>query len=481
MPSNTSASPQTTSASAAPVSVTPWKACTDEDLKGLECADVSVPLDYANPQGEKITLAISRRAHKGSDFKGVVLTNPGGPGGLGRTVPNSAANLPNNVGDSFDWIGVDIRGVGGSKPQVSCIPDYFATPQPVFRPGDDAATQKWIERVNAYAQACKTSDGFKVLQHMTTLDNAKDLDSIRRALGVDKVHFWGTSYGTYLGQVFMTQYPQHVDRVVLDSVADPNKGWYQSNLDQNVAVTKSFRVFLEWVAKNPNMFHLGTDADAIERKTFAKIDELAAKPPAGAGSSELIASLIKAAYGVGYWPMNGQLLDVVLNKNDLQGLDEGKDPNPSDNSYAAYLGVECSESTWPDIQTMIADARRLAPENQLMTWSNTWLNGPCATWPVPAKSLTAVDGATFDKPFLMIGETLDGATPFSDALAVRDRFASARLVEGKNGSTHSSAFSASPCVLDTIAAYLTTGDVPARAAGSVADKECPAVAPLPTS
>lgn len=468
--------PPTSAFTPAPVS---WKPCAEEELEGLDCADVAVPLDYATPDGEKISVAISRRPHKTKESKGVILTNPGGPGGPGRSVPTGAENLPNKLGDNFDWIGIDIRGVGGSKPQVSCIPDYNAAPQPAFAPADEAATQKWIERVDGCAKACQKSAGFTVLQHMTTLDHARDLDSIRKALGVEKVHYWGTSYGTYLGQVFMAQYPDHVDEVVLDSVADPTKGWYQSNVSQNVAITGAFRIFTQWVAKNNAMFGLSTDAAAIEKRTYAKIDELAAKPPKnGPGSSELVGAMIKASYGVGYWPMSGQMLKAILTTGDLKALDEGKDAGASDNNYAAYLGVECSESTWPDAQTMIADTRRLAPANKLMTWSNTWMNAPCATWPVKSVPLTPVDGAKRTEPFLLINETFDPATPLAEALRVRERFPSSRIIVGKNGSTHASAFAAKPCVTDAIAAYLTGGEVPARAPGNAADKECEPVTAL---
>ncbi len=470
------AAPSTTSAfTPAPVS---WTPCSEEDLKGLDCADVSVPLDYAKPDGEKITVAISRRAHKTKESKGVLLTNPGGPGQNGRGVPSSADNLPNTFGDAFDWIGIDIRGVGASKPNVSCIPDYSTTPQPPFAPADAAATQKWIERVDGYAKACAKSTGFKVLAHMTTLDHARDLDTIRQALGAQKVSYWGTSYGTYLGQVFVTQFPDRVDKVVLDSVADPSKGWYQSNVDQDIAVAKGFRLFTEWAAKNDATLGLGTDAAAIEKKTFAKIDELAAKPPAsGPGSSELVGTMIKAAYGVTYWPMTAQLLKMVFTTGDLKALDEGKEGSASDNNLAAYLGVQCSESTWPDVQTMIADARRLAPENKLMTWSNTWMNAPCATWPVTSVPLTPVDGSKFTQPFLLLNETYDPATPLAAALSVREKFPSSRLLVGKDGSTHATAFAATPCVTGAIEAYLTRGEVPARAPGSAADKECEPVAP----
>ena len=133
-------------------------------------------------------------------------------------------------------------------------------PQPAYQPADEAATQAWIARVAGYAQACKTSAGFPLLEHMTTLDNARDLDSIRRALGVEKVSYWGTSYGTYLGQVFMTQYPQHVDKVIhvdLPIVGDVGhvledllKIWKSRGRKTNPAVQQWWAQIEGWRARN---------------------------------------------------------------------------------------------------------------------------------------------------------------------------------------------------------------------------------------
>jgi pimeloyl-ACP methyl ester carboxylesterase len=459
-----------------------WAPCTDsEELKELQCAEVQLPLDHAKPDGEKITLALSRRPHRGDDYRGVFLTNPGGPGLPGRSLPAAAESLANGIGDKFDWIGMDARGMGASKPAVSCDPKYLASPKTPYKPVDDQATQRWVERVKGYAEACKKSEQFALLSHMTTLDIVKDYEAVRVALGVEKVNYFGGSYGALVGQILATTYPDHVERVVLDSVPAPDDSWYASNVRQNTAMTAAFQVFAEWLANDDATYHLGTDPAAIASKAFAKVDELATTTPApgSPGSAELTDMLVKAGYGKPNWPMVGGALSAAVNRGDLTTVAPGSE---SDNALAAYLAVECSETTWPDLNTMIRDARAIASANPLMTWSNTWMNAPCASWPVPSQPRAAVDGSRFTKPILMLAETLDAATPIAGTYAARDRFPSARLVVGKGGTSHAVGFNAKPCVADALAAYIDTGALPDRATGSgVADKECEPVDPPPAA
>jgi pimeloyl-ACP methyl ester carboxylesterase len=69
------------------------------------------------------------------------------------------------------------------------------------------------------------------------------MDRIRMALGQRQINFFGYSYGTYLGQVYSTLYPQRVRRMVLDSNVDPRRVWYQANLDQDVAFQKTIEIW----------------------------------------------------------------------------------------------------------------------------------------------------------------------------------------------------------------------------------------------
>ena len=127
--------------------------------------------------------------------------------------------MPKHAGDAYDWIGFDPRGVGASEPAISCIPGYFHKDRPPYVPTTDELEATWLERSERYADAC-VEDAAALLPHMTTIDAAKDMDSIRVALGESQINFFGFSYGTYLGQVYATLFPTSVRRMVFDSV-DP--------------------------------------------------------------------------------------------------------------------------------------------------------------------------------------------------------------------------------------------------------------------
>ena len=210
-----------------------WKACPAKDpvegarLKGLQCASVRVPLDYARPDGGQITLELTRARHTASRSQGAVLLNRGGPGAHGRDLPNVfKSGLPKRVAASYDWIGFDPRGVGASRPSLICDPAYQdpGRARADTIPGDAAEERAWTARAKAYADDCARKYG-KVLPHMGTADWARDMDEIRQALGQEKLNYFGYSYGSYLGAVYTQMFPGRTDRVVLDSAGDPDAYW----------------------------------------------------------------------------------------------------------------------------------------------------------------------------------------------------------------------------------------------------------------
>ena len=203
-----------------------WGTCASRGLqaRGAECGFLTVPLDYKNPGGTKIKLAVSRIKHKSANYQGIMLTNPGGPGGSGLTLSVLGEFIPDGVGSDYDWIGFDPRGVGSSQPALACDPEYNTYDRPDYRPTSASIEAFWLAKTKAYAQACATAGG-ALLNHLKTTDNVQDMDSIRKALGADKINYYGFSYGTYLGQVYSTLYPNRVRRMVLDSNVDPRGVW----------------------------------------------------------------------------------------------------------------------------------------------------------------------------------------------------------------------------------------------------------------
>jgi pimeloyl-ACP methyl ester carboxylesterase len=467
-----------------------WGKCTDPDLVGnpfgIKCADLVVPLDYSLPHGKKITLRVSRLKHSSPDskYQGIMLTNPGGPGGSGLYLPiyGSGDYVPGNGDLTYDWIGFDPRGVGSSRPALACDPTFSGYDRPPYNPTTPAIAHKWRTLSSDYAGACKRSTAGKdgLLEHVKTIDNINDMESIRKALGQSKISFYGFSYGTELGQVYATLHPDRVGRFILDSNIDPRRSVYQSNLDQDAAFQKTVNVYFRWLARHDDVFHLGTTRAKVAHGYYAERAKLDKNAAGGViGGDELNDVMEGAGYYVYDWVEIGQAYSALVNHHDYSGIKDmyGYDGSPgSDNGNAMYLATECTDQQWPQNRTKIhQDNVRMNRSAPFLTWANAWFNGPCSFWHAKPGKAVHVDGHHVKSKILLIDETLDPATPYPGSIEVRRRFPTASLIEGVGGTTHAGSLSGVACTDDAIGRYLTNGTVPPRLSGNHSDKRCPPV------
>jgi len=76
-----------------------------------------------------------------------------------------------------------------------------------------------------------TNRSYNTLEHSSTSDLARDIDLLRAAIGAQKMSVFGVSYGTKVGSVYATLFPDRVHRLILDGNmgADPDietfAGW----------------------------------------------------------------------------------------------------------------------------------------------------------------------------------------------------------------------------------------------------------------
>ena len=461
-----------------------WRACTESSLQaaGAECATVTAPLDWSAPQdGRTVRIAVSRVRHTEQPYRGVMLVNPGGPGASGLQYATLGSSVPKGAGAHYDWIGFDPRGVGASRPRLTCRADYANGPRPAYSPATAAGIAAWRRLAEGYAEACGKRNG-ALLEHVTTRDSANDMEYLRLALRAPKISYYGFSYGTYLGQVYATLYPSRLDRMVLDSTVDPTRVWYGANLDQDVAFQTAIDAWFQWLAKHDDRYRLGGTRQAVQASYDRLAAALAAKPAGGVfGSAELADTLLYAGYSQSLWTDLGDAFSRGARGSTTRLQEYWRTLNEvdDDNGYVGYLAVECTDQVWPGEWSMWeADARRLSRRAPFETWANTWFNAPCRTWPAKAGTPVDVNGAKAP-PILMIGETLDAATPFSGSLAVRRLFPRARLLAEPGGTSHAESLNGNDCVDGTIADYLADGSLPARKAGDGPDTTC-APAPQPT-
>jgi len=460
-----------------------WGKCTDPDLSSAsaQCAMLSVPLDYAHPSGKKIKLAISRVQHTSSaaDYQGVILVNPGGPGGSGLSLSTLGQYVPKGAGGDYDWIGFDPRGVGSSQPAMHCDGNYFHTNRPDYRPTSQHNVDLWLARSKKYADTCAAKYP-ALIKHMTTIDAARDMNQIRIALGVNQISYYGFSYGTYVGEVFSTLYPARVKRMVLDSNVNPKRVWYQANLDQDRAFDRNSAIWFKWVAKYHGSFHLGSTEKAVHDLYYKELNKLAAHPAGGQlGPDEWSDAFLYAGYYRFFWVELGQMFANFVHHNSWKPLVRFfklVSSTGDDNGFAVYAAVQCSDASWPrSWSTWKADNTRVNAKHPFLTWGNAWFNAPCLYWKAPMHTPLQISGARVPS-VLLIDETLDAATPFSGSLVVRKLYPHSSLLAEPGGATHADSLSGDACVDNAVATYLATGKRPPRQRWNGPDALCK---PLP--
>ncbi|MFD4986351.1 alpha/beta hydrolase [Streptomyces sp. NPDC058374] len=450
--------------------------CPDEEglPRSLECGTARVPLDYARPDGEQIDLTVSRVRAAGPERErqGALVFNPGGPGASGMLFP-LVGIFPEwkRLASVYDLVGYAPRGVGRSAP-LSCR-DAHERPggnwQAPEHPTEEQKAER-IARAKAYARGCAERGGAR-LRHVTSLNNARDLDVLRAGLGERKLTFMGASYGTYFGALYATLFPSHVRRMVFDSAVDPSpeRIWYRNNLAQSAAFEERWADFRRWIASHHAVYGMGTDEAEVlagYRRARAK---LAAEPAGGAvGPAQLQAAMLRAGYYEDYWPSHAGALAAYL-KGDPQLLVNLASPRAegaaeAENARAVYTAVECNDAPWPTRwQTWDRDHTRLARRAPFETWENAWLNLPCAYWQGPRQRPLNVRSLPGElPPTLILASERDAATPYAGALELRRRLWGASLVTERDAGTHGLAGGPNACVNRHVEAYLIDGKVPGR-------------------
>ncbi|MEW9548362.1 alpha/beta hydrolase [Nonomuraea sp. NPDC050783] len=434
-------------------------------------------MDYRKPDGPEITLAVSRiRTSKPASRRGVLLLIPGGPGSPGLNRPSTlVGKLPQDVLDRYDLIGFDPRGVGRSSP-VSCGLEDRDVSLIRLKPypgadGDIAGNLAWSRRI---AEACARNGG-PLIRHISTRNEARDLDAIREALGERKLSSWGVSYGTYAGAVYATMFPQRTDRVVLDSNDDPDPRRVARQWLANYSrgVEDRFPDFAAWAAARHDEYGLGTDAAAVRRTFLDLAAELDREPLPwpGANPAELDGNLLRetmlnALYSDAGFPALAALMRAARTTGELP---PSNTPPPAalQNTAAAAGATMCNDVTWRDsvngYQRQVTADRAAFP----LTGGMPVNVGPCQFWPFqPAEPPVRVTSRG-PANVLLIQNLRDPSTPYSGALKMRQAFGQrARMVAVDSGGHGVYLANGNACGDRTVTAFLTTGQLPRH------DKTC---------
>jgi pimeloyl-ACP methyl ester carboxylesterase len=449
-----------------------WKGCGGD----FQCSRLTVPVDYGDPDGETLQLAVIRmRATDQSDRIGSLVINPGGPGGSGITYARAArAVISERVREHYDVVGFDPRGVGESDP-VQCLTDRetdtLVAADPT--PDDGAEVARTVELMKGLAAGCDKRTG-ALLAHVGTKDAARDIDVLRGALGDRRLYYLGKSYGTFLGATYAEEFPENVGRMVLDGAIDPALSGEEVDLGQAKGFEQATRAFVADCVRGRSC-PLGSDLDRGMARLRDLLHELDAAPlPTNDPSRPLTEGLgslgiAVAMYDEGYWPTLRAALSqafggdgsALLQLADVYTDRDSKGHYTSNQNTVIYA-VNCLDRPYHG-DDPVAEAKHDVTtfSKQAPTWGAflAWSELPCAYWPVKPDTSPAPIVAAGSGPIVVVGTTRDPATPYAWAQGLADELENGHLLT-YDGDGHTAYRRGSRCIDKAVDAYLLRGDVP---------------------
>lgn len=439
---------------------------------------LSVPVDYAKPDGDVAQLALIRFPATGQKI-GSLFVNPGGPGESGVAAAASlVGTMPESVRERFDLVGFDPRGVGRSTPAVWCNSDedndrLRADPQVDYSP---EGVEHIESETKAFVERCVDKMGEEFLANVGTVSVAKDLDAMREAMGDEKLTYLGYSYGTRIGAAYAEEFPDKVRAMILDGAVDPNADPLEADIRQAAAFQTAFNDYAADCAKNPSC-PLGTDPAKAVEVYKSIVDPLVEQPaetddPRGLSYGDAIIGTILPLYSPNLWRhLTQALTELREGRGDtmlaLADLYMGRDPEGHyNNSTDVRVAVNCvDEPPITDRAKVIEQDRRAREVAPFMSYGEFTGNAPlgtCAFWPVPPTSTPhelSIEGLP---PTLVVSTTNDPATPYQAGVDLAKQLGGALLTF--DGTQHTVVFQGDRCVDDIAAKYLVDVTVPPEGA-----------------
>ena len=473
----------------------------ETDTATFSCAVITVPLDYANPKGETISIAVKKRAATGGHAQGALFINPGGPGDSGVSFAERASNaFSPDLLEAYDIIGFDPRGVGSStaitcssdddsssstaepsasagataSPSTSGTPSAGSTPSAGTASGDESY-EEWSESTRQSFQELSKQCGSNtepaaLLDHVDTVSAARDLDILRALAGQEKLNYLGFSYGTYLASVYAETFPGNTGRIVLDGAIDPSLSLAEQGLGQAKGFEQALRTYVDYCQSSSGCpLSGGTDAGVQQIRdliTSANSTPLSTGDPnRTVTGSDIVTALSEYLYTTEQnWEPLNKALDQAINHRDGSAFaaSEEQDSSSKDDGGGAFQAVTCldypvegDKTTWA---AQYEQAQREAP-----IFGNTavGMDLVCSVWGHNGTRKPTQIHARGAAPILVVGTTGDPATPYAWSKSLAEQLDSGQLLTWK-GNGHTAYGGDASCVNDAVDAYLISGTMPKK-------------------
>jgi len=444
-----------------------WRNCGDAD-----CTTFEVPLDYNDPQGERVELSMTKVRARGESI-GSLFVNPGGPGGSAFEYAKAADFIvTDQVRDVFDVVGVDPRGVGLSE-TIRCLTDEQIDAQisADSTPDTELEESRLILDAGFIGQACKNEDN-PLIAHMSTVEVARDMDIARALVGDPVMNLLGKSYGTAIGTTYIQLFPERVGRMVLDGVLPTNLNQLEVTKGQAEEFEVLLRYFVEDCLEQSDCPLTGSVDQGVQQiQQFLK--DLDSNPLVAENGRELTEGLATfAIVSYLYFPRydfpdlraglnaamsNGEPTQLLKLLD--QRISRAPDGRYTDNSSDAFYAVSCLDLP---VTQSVDEIRDFA--NQLEITAPTfgkalgWGVLACKDWPYTSEQRIEVT-PNISAPVMLVATENDPATPAQWAQAVAKQMGNVELVIWEGGYNHTAYLEDSQCVTDRVDAYLLEGTI----------------------
>jgi pimeloyl-ACP methyl ester carboxylesterase len=432
-----------------------------------------VPLDYAHPNREAITIKAKMQPASDPAHKvGTLFINPGGPGESGIDYL-SFINLDDTVTRSYDVVGFDPRGVGQSTP-VHCVSNRFLDRYLAADPSPDTPGEvHTMERLwTQFTRGCEAGAG-PLLAHVSTIEAARDMDILRAVVKDPTFNYYGASYGTYLGATYAALFPTKVHRMVLDGAVDPEATAHASEINQTKGFQRALTAYLTSCVGSGNC-PLGNTVAGAQRRLIQLFSSLDSRPLPTTDGRPLTQGLaffgvVLPLYSPTLWTYETQALQQALSgSGDLflllsdQYANRSPDGTYTSNAIQVQSAVSCLDQPQHESVAQIeAGKAAFLKASPVFGPVAMWFPYGCSNWPVKSplpKPNYAAPGAP---PIVVVGTTRDPATPYEQSVRLAKELDSGVLLS-RNGDGHTAYSSGNVCIDQAVDNYLVKGTAPAK-------------------
>lgn len=453
-----------------------FELCPGQPDGGIfQCATLTVPVDYDDPSLGTIDLPVRRRpATDRLGRVGAIAWNPGGPGGTTYPgvppVPYSSTmpSVGRTIGERFDLVSMDWRGVGASVPAIECDVSRATLLEmtsrfDVLEPMD---LERTLDLFDRWIDDCVSHFDPAFLARVGSRNAARDLDRLRAGLGDSTINFWGFSYGTTLGATYATMFPERVRAFVLDSVS--LTGPPTVTPDEIAALEARFDEFFVWCAGTASCaFARGRDAIELEATWRAIVAELDRYPvvigdETVSGSSLRDRALDLRLDGRTSFPHLGESFADAEDGDYATFLDGPEMPATDPDGLAPFTAIRASDDGTPQLTPAeAADWLRHAffPYDDRLARAFGGSTMVSVMWPIAPADGPPLAGPTSAPPMLIVGTTGDLATPYTNATSLLATLENGSHLLTYEGTRHAVS-SVVPCLRDVVLAYLLDPTTP---------------------